>query len=220
MSDIVEDRFIADIARDQVKHIAPQEAPIFPILSEANFQDPDKMLEAQGKDEMLGFGLELAAASLITPVVLTVTKEVVGFVAEVVMTSVQTQSSGLINDFVKKMFKKIRHEGEARGETLPPPLTREQIGRVREIALEKVRQLQLPPYRHCHRRSSASTRIFLGDLRRFIGNSSPIHRLPSFFVYKWSDWASKASKWRPLCGLKHAKEERKEPVYWTATTAA
>jgi len=144
MSDIVEDRFIAEIARDQVEHIAPQEAPIFPILSEAYFQDPDKMLETQGKDEMLGFGVE-AGAVLLTPVVMTVTREVVEFVAGVVMTSVQTQSSGLINEFVKKMFMKFRREGEAKGETLPPPLTREQIGRVREIALEKARQLQLPP---------------------------------------------------------------------------
>jgi hypothetical protein len=93
---------------------------------------------------MLGFGLEVGAI-LLTPVVITVTKEVIEFVAGVVMTSVQTQSSGLINEFVKKMFTKFRREGEERGETLPPPLTREQIGRVREIALEKARQLELAP---------------------------------------------------------------------------
>jgi hypothetical protein len=144
MSDLVEDRFIAEVARDQVEQIAPQEAPIFPLLSEAYFQDPDKMLEAQGKDEMLGFGLEVGAV-LLTPVVITVTKEVVEFVAGVVMTSLQTQSSSLINEYVKKMFDKFRREGEAKGKTLPPPLTREQIVRVREIALEKGRQLQLSP---------------------------------------------------------------------------
>jgi hypothetical protein len=144
MSDMVEDRLVAEVARDQVEQIAPQEAPIFPLLSEAYFQDPDKMLEAQGKDEMLGFGLEVGAV-LLTPVVMTVTREVVEFLAGVVMTSVQTQSSGLINEFVKKMFKKFRREEEAKGEKLlPPPLTREQIVRVREIALEKARQLQLP----------------------------------------------------------------------------
>jgi hypothetical protein len=144
MSDLVEDQLVAEVARDQVEQIAPQEAPIFSLLSEAYFQDPDKMLKAQGKDEMLGFGLEVGAV-LLTPVVMTVTKEVVEFVAGVVMTSVQTQSSGLINEFVKKMFTKFRREGEERGEKLPPPLTREQIGRVREIALEKARQLELAP---------------------------------------------------------------------------
>ena len=144
MTDLVEDQLVADVARDQVERVAPQEAPIFPLLSEAYFQDPDKMLEAQGKDEMLGFGLE-AGVVLLTPIVMTVTREVVEFVAAEVMKSVQTQSSGLISDFVKKVFKKFRREAEAKGEMLPPPLTREQIGRVREIALEKARQLQLAP---------------------------------------------------------------------------
>src|SRR5215208_3146185 len=144
MSDLVEYQLVAEVARDQVDQIAPQEAPIFPLLSEAYFQDPDKMLEAQGKDEMLGFGLEIGAV-LLTPVVMTVTREVVEFLAGVVMASVQAQSSSLINEFVKNMFKKFRHEGEAKGEKLPPPLTREQIERVREIALEKARQLQLAP---------------------------------------------------------------------------
>jgi uncharacterized cupredoxin-like copper-binding protein len=144
MTDLVEDRLVADVARDQVEQVAPQEAPIFPLLSEAYFQDPDKMLKAQGKDEMLGFGLE-AGAVLLTPVVMTVTREVVEFVAGEVMKSVQTQSSGLISDFVKKMFKKFRAEAEAKGEKVPRPLTREQIGQVRELALEKGRQLQLAP---------------------------------------------------------------------------
>jgi hypothetical protein len=145
MSDLVEDRLVAEVARDQVEQIAPQEVPIFPLLSEAYFQDPDKMLEArEGKDEMLGFGVE-AGAVLLTPIVMTVTKEVVEFVAAEVMKSVQTQSSSLISELVKKMFKRFRSEGEAKGERLPPPLTREQIGRVRELVLEKGRQLQLPP---------------------------------------------------------------------------
>jgi hypothetical protein len=120
MSDLVEDQLVAEVAQDQVEQIPPQQAPIFPLLSEAYFQDPDKMLEAQGKDEMLGFGLEVGAV-LLTPVVLTVTKDVIEFIAGIVMTSVQTQSSGLINEFVEKMFTKFRREGEERGEKLPPP---------------------------------------------------------------------------------------------------
>jgi hypothetical protein len=145
VTDVIEDQLIADLARDQVEQVAPQEVPIFPLLSEAYFQDPEKTLNAKGgKDEMLGFGVE-AGVVLLTPIVMTVTREVVEFIAAEVMKSVQLQSSGLINDFVKKMFKKFRREGEAKGEKLPPPLTREQIGRVRELALEKARQLKLSP---------------------------------------------------------------------------
>jgi hypothetical protein len=142
---VQQDQLVTEVARDQVEQIAPQEAPIFPLLSEAYFQDPEKAHQRQGgKDEMLGFAVE-AGVVLLTPIVMTVTREVVEFVAGVVMTSVQTQSSSLVDEFVKKMFKKFRREGEAKGEKLPPPLTREQIGRVREIALEKARQLKLAP---------------------------------------------------------------------------
>ena len=45
---------------------------------------------------------------------------------------------------MKKMFGVFRREAEAQGEEVPPPLTPEQIARVREVALEKGRQLRLP----------------------------------------------------------------------------
>jgi hypothetical protein len=139
MTGLVEDGIVADVARDQVAWIAPQEEMIFGLISEAYFQDPDESLDRRGgKDEMLGFGVE-AGVVLLTPVVLTVTREVIEFLASEAMKSVQTQSSGIISEFVKKMFKKFRREGEE----LPPPLTREQITHVRVLALEKGRQLQL-----------------------------------------------------------------------------
>jgi hypothetical protein len=143
MTDVVEDSLVADVARDQVKQVAPQETAIFPLLSEAYFRDPQKALESRGgKEEVLGFGVETGVV-LLTPIVLAVTKEVVGFVAGEVVKSVQTQSSGLINDFVKKLFEKFRREADEKGERLPPPLTQEQIVRVRALAVEKGRQLQL-----------------------------------------------------------------------------
>jgi hypothetical protein len=142
MSSLVRNEFVADVARDQVAQVAPQEEMVFGIISEAYFQDPNEALKRRvGKDEMLGFGVE-AGVVLLTPVILTVTKEVIEFLAGEVMKSVQTQSSGIINEFVK-MFKKFRREERATGGKLPPPLTREQIARVRVLALEKGRQLRL-----------------------------------------------------------------------------
>lgn len=143
MTGLVEDGIVADVARDQVARLAPQEEMIFGMISEAYFQDPDETLKRRdGKDEMLGFGVE-AGVVLLTPVVLTVTREVVEFLAGEVVKSVQTQSAGVINEFVKKMFKKFRREEGVAGEKVPPPLTREQIARVRELALQKGRQLRL-----------------------------------------------------------------------------
>lgn len=143
MTGLVEDGIVADVARDQVALVAPQEEMIFRMISEAYFQNPDGALKQRGgKDEMLGFGVE-AGVMLLTPVILTVTKEVVEFLAGEVIKSVQTQSASIINEFVKKMFKRFRRE-ETKGEKLPPPLTRDQIARVRALALEKGRQFRLP----------------------------------------------------------------------------
>ena len=100
MADVVDDRLVAEVARDQVEQIAPQEAAVFPLLSEAYLRDPEEALRARGgKEEMLGFGVE-AGAVLLTPIIMAVTKEVVGFVAAEVVKSVRTQSSGLIDDLV------------------------------------------------------------------------------------------------------------------------
>lgn len=144
MSSLVEDSIVADVARDQVTQVAPQEEMIFGMISEAYFQDPEGSFKLRGgRDEMLGFGMEDGVV-LLTPVVLTVTKEVISFIAGEVVKSIHTQSAPVINELVKKMFKKFRREEEATGEKPPPPLTGEQISRVRELALEKGRQLRLP----------------------------------------------------------------------------
>jgi hypothetical protein len=147
MAGLVKDQLVVDLARESVAQVAPQELPLYRATSELYLRNPDRLLQAQkGRDEPLGFGVD-AGVVLLTPVIITVTKEVVEFVAAEVMKSVRTESSNLISEFVKKMFKRFRREGEARGEELPPPLTPEQLRSVRELALEKARQLQLSPSR-------------------------------------------------------------------------
>lgn len=143
MNSLVEDRIVADVARDQVALVAPQEEMIFGMISEAYFQDPNEALRRRdGKDEMLGFGVETGVV-LLTPVILMVTKEVIEFLAAEVTKSLQTQSASLVNELVRKMFKKFRREEEGARENLPPSLTRDQISQVRTLALEKASQLRL-----------------------------------------------------------------------------
>lgn len=138
-----QERLIAEVAREQVAQIAPQELPLFRAASAAYFENPKKALEGQaGKDEKLGFGLE-AGIYLLTPIVLDVTGVVVKFLANEVLKSVQTESSGLIREYVKRMFKKFRppeQEEEKKG----PLLTFEQARQVRKAAFERARQLNLP----------------------------------------------------------------------------
>ena len=122
-------QLITDLSRDIVAQTAPQELPLFRIISEAYFQNPEKTLKAQiSKDETLGFGLGEAAALLSTPFVLDAIKEVIkilaGEVAEV---------------GVSKLFK--RFASPAMPEV--SPLTSEQLIRVRQLVFEKLR-LSLP----------------------------------------------------------------------------
>ncbi|MFQ6013946.1 MAG: hypothetical protein ACE5NP_00710 [Anaerolineae bacterium] len=148
MTDSTKNQLIANVARELVAQTAPQELPLFRATSEVYFKDPEKALKGgAGKDDMLGFGLA-AAATFLTPVALAVASEVVEFVAEEVKESVEEESEELIDDAVKKVFKKFRREEEKKDKEKeeppsPPPLTPEQLEEVRELALEKARQLNL-----------------------------------------------------------------------------
>lgn len=123
--------------------MAPDELKFYRATSEAYLRDP-KAIEAQaGKDEMLGFGLEDGAAYL-TPAVLAVTTEAVKFVAGEVRKSAEAESSGMIRDFVKKVFGWFRRADKMEERKALPPLTQEQVVEVRRLAFEKGRQLNLP----------------------------------------------------------------------------
>jgi hypothetical protein len=144
VNDSTQNQFISNVARDLVAQLAPEELPLFRANSEAYFKDPQKMLKGQrGEDEMLGFGTG-EAISLLTPIALTVSVEVIKFVIEEVKKSLKTESSSVINDLVKSMFKKYRSAEEKKEEPASTPLTLEQLKEVRKIAIAKARQLKLP----------------------------------------------------------------------------
>jgi hypothetical protein len=144
MTDSSQRELIADLARDLVAQTAPHELPLLPAVSSAYFKDPDKALKSRdGEDRMLGFGAE-EVVPFLTPVALAVTTQVVTFVSEEVRKSVEDNSSSVIGELVKRMFKKFRPAGE---DEKPPPLTPEQLARVRRLAIEKARQLNLPQAR-------------------------------------------------------------------------
>ncbi len=145
MTDLTRDQLIRDIARDVVGQIAPQELPLFRATSEAYFKNPREVLEGKKpRDETLGFGLETAVAFL-TPVVLAVATEVVKFVAERIKESLKEEGAGIVTELIKKMFKRFRSTGEERGKAPAlAPLSPEQLAQVRQRAIEKACQLNLP----------------------------------------------------------------------------
>ena len=143
MTDAPQNQLAADVARDLVSQMAPQEMPLFRANSQAYFKDPQKMLADQpGKDEMLGFGTGEVVAYL-TPVVLSVAVEVIKFLTEEVRKSLQSESSSAINDAVKGMFSRFRPVAAQAEKPASVTLTVEQLQQVRKLAFDKARQLRL-----------------------------------------------------------------------------
>jgi hypothetical protein len=140
MENKVNEELVSELAHDLLGELAPQEKALFKPISEAYFKDPEKVLAGQqGKDELLGFGAA-EAATLLTPVLLAVSTEVVQFLLQEAQKAIESESSTLINETVKSWFRRLQPEDEKKA---PPPLTPEQLEEVRKIAIKKARQLKL-----------------------------------------------------------------------------
>ena len=141
-------QLIVDAARDVVAAIAPQELPLVTPISSAYFANPeDTLRRRQSKDKPLGFGVPGDVAQLVTPIALAVMTQVVSFLAQEISKSVKAEAPNVINDLVKSLFSKFRRTEAsataARPSTTQPALTPAQLAQVREIALQKARQLGL-----------------------------------------------------------------------------
>jgi hypothetical protein len=142
MTSVENNQLIADVARDVIAQTEPGELPLFRAIKTEYFKRPVEALKNQsGRDELLGFGMG-ETVPLLTPAVLVVMSQVVAFLTEVVRQSVVEESASLINERVRRLFKKFRPE-ETRDELAPAPLTREQLVQVHKQAYEKFLELKL-----------------------------------------------------------------------------
>jgi len=142
MTNVENNQLIADVARNVIAQTEPGELPLFQSISMEYFKRPTAAnKKKRGKDELLGFGIG-DAVSLVTPAMLVVMTQVVVFLTEVVRQSVVEESASLINERVRRMFKKFLQEG-TRDELAPAPLTREQLVLVHKQAYEKFLELKL-----------------------------------------------------------------------------
>jgi len=142
MNDSTQNQLVADLSRDLVLKVAPQEAPLFRAHSEAYFKDPQAALKNQvGKDEKLGFGAG-EAVTFLTPIVLAIMIEVVKFLSEEVKKSVKGESARLLSEMVKGMFTRFHHTA-TKDDKASLLLTSEQLTQVRTLAFEKACQLKL-----------------------------------------------------------------------------
>ena len=139
MSAAESDALVAALARATVEKAAPEELPLFRATSEAYFEDPEALERSGGKDEMLGFGVD-AAMVLMTPVVLQVAKDVIGFLGEQLRERAREQGEGAIDRIIARIVNRNGSEGEAEP---VEELTDEQLEQVRALAIKKGRALKL-----------------------------------------------------------------------------
>jgi DNA replicative helicase MCM subunit Mcm2 (Cdc46/Mcm family) len=140
MEDSVYNQTVTEFARDLLTQLAPQEKALFRSISESYFKNPEKTLsDNKTKDEMLGFGAA-ETVTLLTPVVLAVSGDVIKFLLVEAQKAMQSESTTFINETVKSWFGKFRQKDDKKS---PPPLTPEQLEQVRKIATKKAQQLKL-----------------------------------------------------------------------------
>ncbi|HEU5314798.1 MAG TPA: hypothetical protein VFX49_01720, partial [Chloroflexota bacterium] len=146
------------LARAQVSEIAPNELPLFRTTSAAYFKRPGEPQRRQvGDGDMLGFGVG-GAVTFLTPVILAVTSEVVGFLAAELTKQLKAQGTEAVTAAIKRLFKPLQGMvgGEAKKATgaaapaaaaataAPPALSQSQLARIRQLAFEKAKQFSLP----------------------------------------------------------------------------
>jgi hypothetical protein len=133
------DALVAVLARATVEKAAPEELPLFRPTSEAYFADPQGLARSGDKEAMLGFGVD-AAMVLMTPVVLQVAKDVIGFLGQQLRERAAAEGEGAIDRMIARIVN--RDGGEREGEPAAE-LTDEQLEQVRAFAIEKGRALKL-----------------------------------------------------------------------------
>ena len=139
MSAAESDALVAALARATVEKAAPEELPLFRATSEAYFADPGAIEQRQGRDEMLGFGVD-AAMLLVTPIALQVARDVIGFLGQQLRERAAKEGEGAIDRIIARLVHK--DDGEGKAEPVVE-LTDEQLEQVRTLAIEKGRALKL-----------------------------------------------------------------------------
>ena len=147
MSTVTDDELAVALARSAVERAAPEELVIFPAASEAFLEGDDPSKKTRG-DPMLGFGVE-AAVVLVTPVALTVAKDVLGFLREQLKKQADEHGDDAFDWLVRKIFRRGDDKDAKKDEAPavaaePTELTDEQLEEVRKLAIEKAKQLKLP----------------------------------------------------------------------------
>lgn len=133
MTEVVDQELVAELARDLVGAIAPEELALFGAMSKAWFADPGRVQTQQG-DDVLAFGVAEAAA-LLSPVLLAAATHALNYAGEELGRNVATGSVTWLREQLRHLFH--RQESDVSLDT-------QQIAKVRAITLETARRFRIP----------------------------------------------------------------------------
>jgi hypothetical protein len=133
MTEVVDQELVAELARDLVGAIAPEELVLFGAMSKAWFADPGRVQTQQG-DDVLAFGVAEAAA-LLSPVLLAATTHALNYAGEELGRNLATGSVAWLREQLRHLFH--RQESDV-------SLDAQQIAKVRAITLETARRFRIP----------------------------------------------------------------------------
>ncbi|MEC3976972.1 hypothetical protein [Amycolatopsis sp. H20-H5] len=129
----VSDEFVVESARKVVASLAPEELPLFDPVSQAYLRDPRKVLGDRGRPgAVLGSGIDVTIAVL-SPVALAV--------ATAVGQQLVDKASGAVVKGGTRLLGRLRGKNKPGERTR---ITRIQLDELRELAVERARELGLP----------------------------------------------------------------------------
>ncbi len=106
------------------------------------FDDPDRALRRGSMDEMLGCGAE--SMTVLTPYALAIAQPVAQLLMNEISKEATARGKEAVLSLVRRMFgRKAETTASGSDEAEIEPLNREQLARVRELALRKGRELDL-----------------------------------------------------------------------------
>ncbi|MEU0156396.1 hypothetical protein [Micromonospora fulviviridis] len=145
----VEEAAVEELARRAVRRVAPEEGEIFDVVRDAYRRNPQRLAgSGDGRERMLGFGVE-AAAALLTPLVLGISVEVVRHLTMEAVGAIE------VRDRLRGLLNRPRNAGSAggaeahvshTGDAEAPPVAPAALAspaddvRIREIVLSRCRQ--------------------------------------------------------------------------------
>lgn len=133
-----QNELVIDITHTFIAQAAPEELPLFPALSQIYGENPENITRPEsGKDQTLGFGLEVVAP-ILTPVVMMIVTEALTRSSKKVVDSAVDAFLARFRDALRKVFRLPPHPQDV------PDFTPEQLVQVREAVIELAHDCNQP----------------------------------------------------------------------------